>query len=253
MPTPKPRQTLKGRIRSALPWSLWGPLSRLQSGRWCEAWRFRRQRVGDGCYIDPGVQVLGWRNVVVGSNTLLSEGVWLNVNHRTGSDERIVIGSHCHIGRNNFFSSGPLIRLGDYCFTGMNCQFLGCGHVIDSPMIPYIDSGLTEGATIDIGTNCWLATDVTVMQGVRIGRGSVIGAHAMVLEDIPPFSLAVGNPARVIKRFDFRKNQWLAIDACDDGLDAHAPGEDEYLAALRQSHPTLPLHFLAGSRRFGWL
>ena len=53
---------------------------------------------------------------------------------------------------------------------------------------------------ITIGNNCWIAANVTICGGVTIGEGSVIGAGSVVTKDIPPHSLAVGNPCRVIRK-----------------------------------------------------
>jgi len=64
---------------------------------------------------------------------------------------------------------------------------------------------LTEASParpIRIGANVWLGFDVCVMPGVTIGEGAVIGARSAVFDDIPPYSVAVGNPARVIRRLD---------------------------------------------------
>ncbi len=59
-----------------------------------------------------------------------------------------------------------------------------------------------------IGKNCFIGTGVKIMAGVHIGEHSVIGANAVVTHDIPPYSVAVGIPAKVIKKFNFETNQW---------------------------------------------
>ena len=56
------------------------------------------------------------------------------------------------------------------------------------------------GGGIIIEDDCWLGSHVTVTKGVRIGKGSVIGANSVVTKDIPPYSVAVGTPAKVIKK-----------------------------------------------------
>ncbi|MGK8544483.1 hypothetical protein ACRS43_17685 [Enterobacter cloacae] len=53
---------------------------------------------------------------------------------------------------------------------------------------------------------------VVVLPGVRIGQSSIIGANSVVTKNIPEHSIAVGNPAKVIKRFDFTKNEWVRYD-----------------------------------------
>ncbi|NKI95068.1 hypothetical protein [Rhizobacter sp. SG703] len=244
---------IRQQLLARLPWSVWGPLYRLVTSRPGQRSRFRRQRVGKHSYVDPSVQVAGWRNVRVGSNSTLSAQCWLNVNFRDESTERIVIGDFCHIGRRNFFSCGPRILIGDYCFTGIDCLFLGSGHDISSPLTPYIASGLSAGAEIELGMNCWLTTSVTVMHGVRIGRGSVIGARSVVTCDIPPFSVAAGNPCKVIKRFDFVRQSWIPIEQWSADLEYHFPTEAEHRAQLAARGTGLSPSLLSASPRFGWI
>ena len=236
-----------------LPWTFWGWATRLRSGSASSVAAFRRQCVGARSYVDPSVQVAGWRNVQIGADTAISEECWLNVNFRDTETKRIVVGDFCHIGRRNFFSSGPQIVLKDFCFTGIDCQFLGAGHDIRSPLVPYIASGLSNGAPIEIGVNCWLTTAVTVLEGVTIGHGSVIGARSVVQTNIPPFSVAVGNPCRVVKRFDFQNDRWIAASAWTPELERLVPDERAYRTTLAQREQGIEPSLFSASRRFGWI
>ena len=60
-----------------------------------------------------------------------------------------------------------------------------------------------------IEQNVWLGESVCVLQGVTIGKGSIIGALSVVTKNIPPYCIAVGNPAKVIKEYDFITKRWL--------------------------------------------
>ena len=66
-------------------------------------------------------------------------------------------------------------------------------------------------APVKIEKNCWLGEGVIVMPGVTIGEGCVIGAHSVVTKDIPPFSIAAGTPAKVIKQFNDKTKQWEKV------------------------------------------
>ncbi len=247
------KTNLRRAILSVLPYSFRVCIN-LLIGRTIEhLYRFQRKNVGTNCYIDPSVQIIGYSNVKIGNQTTLSEETWLNVNHREKNEKRIIIGNNCHIGRRNFFSSGPLINIKDYCFTGLDCRFLGCGHNIDSPLIPYIASGLTPGDSIEVGINCWLTTNVTVMQGVTIGYGSVIGAGSIVSTDVPPFSIASGNPCQVLKRYDFKGNRWIDVRDWSEKLADNFPAETEYLMLLKDKYSSILPNVRSASRRFGWI
>ena len=98
------------------------------------------------------------------------------------------------------------VYIGDNVFIGPNCT-------LATPMHPlrYQERNIKHkadgtiyddeyGRPITIGSNCWLASNVVVIGGVTIGEGCVIGAGSVVTKDIPPHSLAVGNPCRVIRQ-----------------------------------------------------
>ena len=63
-------------------------------------------------------------------------------------------------------------------------------------------------AEIHIGDDCWIATNVVIVGSVRIGKHVVIGANSVVVNDIPSFCVAVGTPAKVIKKYNFDNNEW---------------------------------------------
>ena len=103
------------------------------------------------------------------------------------------------------------------------------------------------------GANVWLTTAVTVHQGVQIECGSMVGANSVVLDDIPRFSMAVGNPCEVIKRFDFRNSRWIAAEEWRDELDRYAASPQDLVAQRPHRAKDLSPALLPGSSRFGWL
>ena len=214
-----------------------------------EVRKYRKEHVGKNTFLDATVHVLGWKNVRIGQDCVVGEYTWLNVNHRDVAGPAIVIEDNCFIGRRNFLSAAGRIRLGAYCLTGTDCRFLGANHVFTSPFVPYIKSGVTTEGEIDIGVNCWLGADVTVLGDVQIGHGSIIGACAVVTRDIPPFSLVVGNPARVLRRYDIEKNEWVPV--AEYAGTKPLPDEKEYEAGLRRDYPRCKGPKLAASTALG--
>ena len=116
------------------------------------------------------------------------------------------------IGKNSFanFNFTVLdtcpVRIGDNVFFGPNCTLATPMHPLryqERNMKRKPDGTLYDdeyGRPITIESNCWIAINVVVVGGVTIGEGSVIGAGSVVTKDIPPHSLAVGNPCKVIRR-----------------------------------------------------
>jgi acetyltransferase-like isoleucine patch superfamily enzyme len=184
-------------------------------------------------YIASDVLLIGVFRIRLGSNVAIGSGSWLNINDRDSPTDALVIGDNCFIGRSNFFSVGRSIILRDYCLTAMNCAFIGSSHRYDDPMSAYMTTGVTLDADIYVGANCFFGYGSQVIGNVRIGHGCVIGAGTLIRSDIPPFSLVVGNPARVIKRFDFSSKQWVAWPA---NSVTEGPSEETYIEHLRRQH-----------------
>lgn len=109
------------------------------------------------------------------------------------------------VGEGSFINSGlqvisaGKVKIGRYCFIGPNCQLFTPNHHTSNPMLRR--QGWQYDAPITIGDDCWLGGSVIVLPGVTIGNDVVIGAGSVVTRDIPDHSMAVGNPARIIKHF----------------------------------------------------
>ena len=212
---------------------------------------FQKPICGRNCFIDPTVYFVGRDNIIIGNNTFIGKDSWFNVNHRDVSNKAIVIDDNIIIGWRVFFSSGKLIHIKSYTIITHGCHFLGADHIVDDPFTPYTLSGINSEKTIIIGVNCWLGNGVTVMGGVTIGHGSVIGAASLVTKSIPPFSIAVGSPCRVIKRYDFIVNKWVNIDDYIIDNDIYIPTEEDYLSALKQKYPVVNISTYSVTNRFG--
>ena len=212
---------------------------------------FIGKSVGHRTYVDPTVHVLHWSDVSIGSDCILSQDVWINVNHSNNEFRSLEIGSYGFIGRRNFFSSGKQIVLKDFCMTGCDCHFLGSDHNFQDPYSAYISTGTTKTNTIKVGVNCWLGAGVTIMGNVTVGYGSIIGTRSLVISDIPPFSIAVGSPARVIKRFDFQRNEWVKISEYTEANEALMPGEDEYHKILMEKSSEINMPWRAAGKSMG--
>jgi len=212
---------------------------------------FHKKDIGKNTYIDSTVNVFGWSHISIGDNTLVGEQSWLNINEREEGFKHIVIGNYCYIGRRNLLSSSRQLILSDYVMTNNECKFLGSNHVFDNPETPYIATGTTSDGIQKIGVNVWVGAGVIVLGNVSIGHGSIIGAGSVVTKDIPPFSIAVGNPCKVIKRYDYKKNKWVRLDVFDSSVEALMPTEEAYLEILQSNSPNIAMPKLAATSRYG--
>lgn len=84
------------------------------------------------------------------------------------------------------------------------------GDIQDSPLSIPKDRPLYSSPVL-IEQNVWIGEFVCVLPGVTIGEGSIIGAMSVVNKDIPPYSIAVGSPAKVVKKYDFELENWVKV------------------------------------------
>ncbi|MFV2030448.1 acyltransferase [Neisseria sp. S1] len=106
-----------------------------------------------------------------------------------------VIGDNSGIGVNSEICRG--LTIGKNVLMGPECIFYSNAHKFDKER--RIFDGYTETNPITIGDNAWIGRRAIIMGGVTIGEGAVIGAGSVVTKDVPPYTLAAGNPA-IIKK-----------------------------------------------------
>ncbi|AVH64338.1 transferase [Nostoc sp. 'Peltigera membranacea cyanobiont' 213] len=169
-------------------------------------------------YIQNGVEFNGTSCIEIGSGVYIFKGVRMDA--RGHKNNRIHLGNRVAIERNvdigclkdtcihidedtfiapNVCIEGPGdIKIGKHCMIAAHSGIYANNHNFADPIEPIKYQGVTRKGIV-IEDDCWLGHGVTVLDGVTIGKGSVIGAGAVVNKDIPPFSIAIGIPARVIK------------------------------------------------------
>lgn len=108
-----------------------------------------------------------------------------------------VIGDESFINYGAYFMDGGGITIGRHCFIGPRCSLYTAVHPLETERR---NKGLEQALPITIGNNVWLGGDVTILPGVTIGDGAVIGAKSLVTKDIPPRVVAVGHPCVVVKK-----------------------------------------------------
>lgn len=120
----------------------------------------------------------------------------------------VIIGDYTRIGLRCTII-GP-VQIGNHVILAQNIAISGLNHRYDDPQLPINEQGVTT-APIVIEENSWIGANSVITAGVRIGRHTVVGAGSVVTKDIPQYSIAVGNPARVIKKYDFDLKKWISV------------------------------------------
>jgi acetyltransferase-like isoleucine patch superfamily enzyme/tetratricopeptide (TPR) repeat protein len=169
-----------------------------------------------------GVQALGIDSLRIGRGTVVGDGTWLNVCLRDGQP-RMVIGECVLVGRRAMLSSATYLEIGDHTIFGPNVYVASSAHEYEGNHLkPILMCGVRDLGRIVVEENCWLGTNVVIDGNITIGRGSVVGANSVVRHSLPPFSVAVGAPAKIVRMLNPETEKWesVATDADLARMDA---------------------------------
>ncbi|MEC4817145.1 MAG: acyltransferase [Scytonema sp. PMC 1069.18] len=175
-------------------------------------------RLGRSVYIQDGVEFIGTSSIYLENNVFLFRGVRIdgkghpnnkiciedgvaierNVSIGCVDDTRINIGQETFIGPSVCIAGPGDIMIGKRCLIAAHTGIYANNHNFSDPIEPIKYQGISRVGIV-IEDDCWIGHGAVILDGVTVGQGSVIGAGAVVTKDIPPFSVAVGVPARIIK------------------------------------------------------
>lgn len=150
------------------------------------------------------IDVFPWNKFVMGQSCTIEDFVTIN----NGVGE-VIIGDNSRIGMGNTLI-GPL-SIGKDVIFAQNIVLSGLNHGYLDVHTPIRKQAVTK-SPIKIEDEVWIGANAVVVAGVTIGKHSVIAAGSVVTKDIPPYSVAVGNPCRVIKKFNFDTDKWEKVN-----------------------------------------
>jgi acetyltransferase-like isoleucine patch superfamily enzyme len=181
----------------------WYPIANLKN-------RFLFGSYGKDVYIEPGVVINRPRFVHLGDRVRIKRNTSINLHPKDRNSKDGVF----FVGNDVIISEG--------------CIISACGKIVIedsvgiSPYVMIIDNSRKPGDVsrpskeqkvevghVHIGADSWIAYNACILMNVTIGRHCIIGALSVVNSDIPPYSVAVGSPAKVVKRFDFNRREWV--------------------------------------------
>ena len=151
--------------------------------------------IGDYCRLD----CLGRSGIVVGNGVTLRRGVHIEVTSVIRElGEGCVLGERVGISEGCFLGAKGRIDIGEDTIIGPKTLLVAENHVFADIGRPIRSQGVTRQG-ITVGRDCWIGGAVSLLDGVRVGDGCVVGAGSVVSRDIPPRSVAFGSPARVVR------------------------------------------------------
>jgi acetyltransferase-like isoleucine patch superfamily enzyme len=187
-------------------WATLGPKSR-------RARRFRAFGAGSAiCF--PVTALFGERYISIGEGTIVGPYVSLSAgvspSHVLDVEQAVTIGDRCLIGKGSGIVGHESVVIGDDVFTGHHVYITDANHGYEDPELP-IGQQFAPPRPVSIGDGSWLGHGTIVLPGASVGRHVVVGAGSVVTGDLPDFCVAVGNPARVIRRYDPGAG-WVDVD-----------------------------------------
>lgn len=149
------------------------------------------------------MDVLPFNKFELGSRSTIED--YCTINNGVGD---VFIGDNTLIGMSNVII-GP-VTIGNNVIFAQNIVASGLNHEYRDVETP-ISLQKTIVAPIIIEDDCWIAANSVITSGVTIGKHSVVAAGAVVTKSVSPYSVAAGNPARVIKQYDFSVKEWVTV------------------------------------------
>lgn len=150
------------------------------------------------------IDVVPFNKFVLGKGSVIED--FCTVNNGVGD---VIIGNNTLIGMSNVLI-GP-INIGNNVIFAQNVVASGLNHEYKDVNMPIHEQNVTT-AVITVGDDCWIAANAVITAGVTIGKHCVIAAGSVVTKDIPPNTVAAGNPAKPIKHYDEEMKEWVRVD-----------------------------------------
>ena len=174
---------------------------RLFIGKRTETFFLGQVTLGRNVYLGDYVYLNGLarEGMKIGSNVRIREYGWIQASSSlSDTGVGLVIGDNTYIGPRCVLGAGGGIHIGHDVTIGAAVDLLAEDHRFEDADRPINEQGVNRRGIV-IEDDVWIGNRATVLDGVRVGRGAVIGAAAVVTKDVPPFSIVVGNPARVVR------------------------------------------------------
>lgn len=163
---------------------------------WWRRWRLAAELLRRGVFARQPLQgnmlhLIDTGRIEFGERVRLDTGVriW------GGPDAKVILASGAGLGRNVAIGAVERVEIGAHSLVAQGSYITDSDHILDDPDSPIAGQGQRVKGPIIIEDNVWIGANCVVTSGVRIGRGSVVGAGSVVTHDVPPFSIATGVPA----------------------------------------------------------
>lgn len=180
--------------------------------------RYLFQAVGSGLILGRGLVVRHPGRIVFGANVAVDDGVFLDAGGSgttgmqfgngvilsrnctvQGKQDYVVFGERVDVGCNCVFSSVSGITIGASTIIAGNCYVGGARYFHDCLETPIMDQGAYSRGAIVVGEKSWIGAGAIILDGVKLGKGVIVGAGSVVTRDAPDYAVLAGVPARILR------------------------------------------------------
>lgn len=173
---------------------------------------------GERSIIKPVLNTSNQQYISIGNDVNIGSFSWVGVSTEfagiqcnCANDIRLKIGNNVSIGNNAFIIANNNITIGSDIIMSNYVFISDHNHRFDNINKNIQDHPLTDGGFVNIGNHVFIGTKSSILPNTKIGDFVIIGANTVVTNDIPSHCVVAGNPARIIKRFDFEQNKWCKV------------------------------------------
>jgi acetyltransferase-like isoleucine patch superfamily enzyme len=230
------RKSPASRLHRFLGYSLLGQFESMSELYWLLKSRMYYRRffgaIGERSKILDPMRLTNVHNVFVGDDVMINRHAFLLTLALPDKPKpRLSIGDGSVIGHMNHITCVEQVTIGKKVLTADRVHISDNSHIFEDPTIAILDQGVRSGGTVTIGDGSWIGENASLIS-CHIGKHCVIGSNAVVVTDIPDYCVAVGTPARVVRRYDPLSRQWIRTSVAGSNIQT----TDD----IRMSRQTLP-------------
>ena len=174
-------------------------------------------KIGNNSYVYNPFVISHPDKISIGNNVKILDNARISIYDVENTNESVVqIEDECYIGYNLSILALAKIHIGRKVLIASNVLITSQNHGINPESTEYYMDQALNGKEVYIGEGSWIGEKTCILPGVNIGKKCVIGAGSVVTKDIPDYCISAGNPAKIIKQYDFEQHKWKKVDKYDN-------------------------------------
>ncbi len=176
-----------------------------------DQWKKQFAYFGLDAQIAYPANIQGYESIEIGDGTVILDHSRISNFHINGIEPVIRIGKNCYICYYFTILNASSVTIGNDVLFASHVMISSENHGMNPESEESYMAQPLETKPVNIGDGCWIGEKVCILPGVNIGKKCIIGAGSVVTKSIPDYSIAVGNPAKVIKKYNFETHNWERI------------------------------------------